>query len=337
MKFSTTTVAGILLAGFLISGCSETTDSVTGTPLMKPDVSSETAQTVGVTFNGVGTTIELASGDIEWEFDPNCAREFFMVTGTTGSPSAGQKKAAITQIVMDNKCVFFQGGTLIGGTVTFGPKSVTVAPKNTISYPATVPVAQCWGYEGEGDAVAAGFSFQADIAGESLLIRNSGNDFWEKKFSFSLLDGDISRVTNVYYHLERWNGTGWTIVETVDVGTIDDITSGEFSHHYVANGGTFGNADVYDELVDGYTIGQILDDENGISGDNHLNNNSTKSPDSDDNAEVAHGPIHDFTVSTAGSYRVRVDANVKGNSGSAVHTFTVTGGGGTTTGAPNCN
>ena len=104
---------------------------------------------------------------------------------------------------------------------------------------------------------------------------------------------------------------------------------------YIANAGTFG--DVISHLVSGYTIGAIIDDEGGISGDNHENNNSTNSPDSDDNAEVAHGPTHSFTFSEAGSYRIRVNATVKGNAGVATHSITVTGGGGEVFGAPNCD
>lgn len=334
MKIATGIIIGLLVAGIGISGCSEGADQVTGSPLLKAENASETAQSIGITFNGVGESIELPAGDIEWEFDPNCAREFFHVVSSIGSPNDGQKGAAITQIVMDNKCAFFEGGSLIGGTVTFGPKSVTVAPKNTVTYPQIVPAAQCWTME--GDEATETVDFQADIAGESLVIRNSGNDFWEKKFSFSLIDAENgSRVHDVVYTLEMWDGTDWTTVETVNVGTIDDITSGAWDHMYVANGGTFG--DVVAQLVSGYTIGAILDDADGISGDNHENNNSTNSPDSDDDAEVAHGPAHSFTFSQAGSYRIRVNATVKENAGVAVHSITVIGGGGEVIGAPNCD
>lgn len=336
MKISTGIVAGLLMAGIVISGCSEGANPVTGTPLSKPENASETAQSIGITFNGVGESIELPAGDVTWEFDPNCAREFFHVVGTTGSPSpnAGQQGAAITQVVMDNRCAFFEGGTLVGGTVNFGTKSVTVAPKNTTTYPADVPAGQCWTMDGE--EVTETVDFQADIAGESLVMRNSGNDFWEKKFSFSLIDAEEgSRVHDVVYTLEEWDGTTWQTVETVNVGTVTDITSGEWDHMYIANAGTFG--DVISHLVSGYTIGAIIDDEGGISGDNHENNNSTNSPDSDDNAEVAHGPTHSFTFSEAGSYRIRVNATVKGNAGVATHSITVTGGGGEVFGAPNCD
>lgn len=334
MKLSTGFLTVLLMAGFLASGCSEGVDQVTGSPLLRNENGSQTAQSIGIAFNGVGTQVTLPSEDITWEFDPNCARAFFVVT-SAGGANSGQQGAAITHVVMNNKCVFFQGGTLVGGTVVLGGKTIVVAPKNTTSYPATVPAAQCWSSTGSGGGGSVAIDFQADIAGESLVIRNSGNDFWEKKFSFSLLDGETSRVTDVAYYLEKWNGTGWDIVETVVVGTIDDITSGEWDHHYVANGGTFGS--IITQLVSGHTIGAILDDTDGISGDNFANNNSDRSPDSDDNAEVAHGPLHSFSVSTAGSYRIRVAATVKENSGGASHSFTATGGGGSVIGAPNCN
>ena len=339
MKSLSTLLALSVMSGAILVGCGETAGVLDDGASKPTTPTSQTAQSIGITFNNVPTAIVVEDdGETVWTFDRSCAQGFYQVTGTTGSPNAGQTNSAFQHLANLNavQCTFFNGGTLVAHTFTVSSgKTVTLSPKNTTAFPATVPAGQCWTSETTGGSgvIDVDFDLQADIAGESLNLKSSGP--WGKKFSFSLLDSaGYTRVNNVTYYFESYDGTSWNEIDSYAVGDVTDVEEGTFSHYYEANGGTFGN--VISHLVDGYTMGEIMDNTYG-SGDDFTGNNSTTSG-SGSNAMVAHGPAYTFNVSAAGTYRVRVTGTVKGNDGSAARGFTAsTSGTSVVIGAPDCD
>lgn len=331
-------VIGAISAIALFTGCENGGDPVSGNPVMKPSNVS-TAQSIGVAMNQLQTDVVIESvTQSKWTYDRDCAQEHFVVTATVGNVEPATLNAAFQKAINDNKCIFWNGGALMpitkaeGGGKNF--KSVTISPKPGM---AVVAPKTCWGGEEIADgSTDVDVTVQADIAGESVVVRSSGP--YTKKFSFSLLDtAGYTRVVGVTYYLDKWNGTSWDEVASNAVGDVTDVEQGMFSHFYVANGGTFGSAPALGALMSSYTQGEIMSNTGGISGDDFAGNNSNVLG-AGTNAMVAHGPAWTNTLSEAGTYRIRVAGSVKENAGVAAQSFTVTSNViNISTGAPNCD
>ncbi len=311
---------------------------------------NQTAQSIGATFNGAPSTdivLDLVNS-VTWTYNHACVDGYFTYT-FTGCPPSNTEHTMRVQVRNENKCAFWNGGVLVGATRR-GCRKCTSGPDQCTPWTATLmPNAalsgrSCWDDEvlTEG-TLTTDLSAQVDIAGESVLDKSgtfNGNcNRWTRKFSFSLLDAEYTRVLGVVVSLQKSDDAGLTWYNVADSGVPADVTNIEaaaYGYFYEANGGTFGNLSAQALLISGQTQGEIMDNTGTPqSGDNFCGNNSNFGDGS--YAAVAHGPTLGATVGE-GQYRYNVTGTIKGNSGGANQGFNINTKVTTITiDAPNCN
>lgn len=280
-------------------------------------VNTITAQSAQVSVTGIDDSYVLTEGGhyrYLRNFDP-----YFTYT-TTGSINATQLEGAIAAALNQNKCAFFDGTALSGGTKTFGSaaKAVTWTPRQASYDPKTnwtLLNAQV------GDMVTIDIT-NLFVSSESYNLSSTtskNKTTWSNKYSFSMLDPyGASRLVGLTVAVKDSNGNIITSVNpahTVEQGA---------DWFYIANAGVFGNATAQGGLISDDSVANILlaDDfagNNGVGG----------------SRGVAVGP-NDPTLSLPvplieGTYYVEISGVIKGNSFLLDQPFTVTATGATVT------
>lgn len=239
----------------------------------------------------------------------NCASTNQPSTPTT--PAANPQKVNGTPqapgAVQDNMCTFLNGGDLTGSTYT---QSTTVPGLNgggnwkfTWTYtvtpsPTTVDPFTAWDLNKEVTG-SASIDVNADIAGESVLVKNGGS--W-KKYSFSMLESDLSnRVTGLTLTVKDGSST---VVETdYPNSTVNSPVDFAYATNAGSNGSTL-------KLQDG-------DARTILNNDSFAGNNNGGA----DGSALALATMD--TVSPTldiGSYSITLTGTVKGNSIDATST-----------------
>lgn len=311
---------------------------------------SLTAQSAMVNFNPGISAYEI-EGTITWTFHRDLAETFYtnawdgvapVVTTGTGatqtSPGVPSPSGVELQnFVQQQRCIFFTGGNLSGTTYTVtvnGTRGwkwtytfvITPTQPTVVAYESGT-----WTSRETGGTVNVDFS--GFVASESFLNNSSKN-----KYSFTLLDNGVSRVSGVTAQLEKSDDDiNWVAVGSAmdlndldtDGDTINDsltVSPTTVDYSYYGNGGIFGKSGVYGALhADGYKpanlVTNILTGTNdGTYADNFAGNNN----------DLSAGNVHqaDFSgtfsgISEEASYRTVVSGTIKGNGGSAAQSFTV--------------
>ena len=124
--------------------------------------------------------------------------------GPVPAPSPDGDK--LRQHAQDERCTFFCGGDLTSISYT---QTVNQARgwKRTFTYNITpsstsVSAKTCWTFEETGGTVDIGF--EGFACSESFQKQSSRN-----KYSFTLTDSAVSRVSNVQVALQKFDGTNW--------------------------------------------------------------------------------------------------------------------------------
>jgi hypothetical protein len=327
---------------------------------------SQTAQSamVDVQFDNSAYQIE---GTITWTFErgtaaePGPAMAAFTNTRTGGpeyvtcggsaaqcgvlnTPSAASIAAAepapsaleLQQEAQAARCTFFFGGTLSSPTYT---QEATVKGANgsgnwkykwtyTISpVTATVGPYTAWTSVETGGTVDVGFS--GFVASESYLKQSNKN-----KYSFTMVEGGVTRARDVAGALQRLSGPDWDTVATADLnnvattvdGPLDGLATAPATDFlYNGNGGVFGNSAVFSALhaparKAANTVGNILIGADAAPADNFAGNDN----------DIAGGNVHAGPFAATfggltedGTYRVVVSGALKGNASSASFGFSV--------------
>ena len=243
----------------------------------------------------------------------------------------------LQQQAQDDRCTFFSGGTLGTGTytqvVTVNVNSGTPAQKGnwkfTYTYAITptqaVAPETAWTSEETGGSVNLGFS--GFVASESYQKQSNRH-----KYSFTMVDGGITRARNVSASLMKDSATLASLdlnnVDT-DGDTINDglaVVGAVDDFDYFANGGIFGNSAVFSALhaparKSANSVVNILTGNDAAPADNFAGNNN----------DLAAGNVHIGPYSGSfngltepGTYTVVVAGSLKGNSSSADFGFSVT-------------
>jgi len=239
----------------------------------------------------------------------------------------------LQQAAQAERCTFFLGGTLSGPATYTQEATVngangngnwkykwtyTIAPIN-----ATVAAQTAWTSEETGGTVDVGF--EGFVASESFLKQSSRN-----KYSFTMIDGGVTRARNVTATLQQSDGLGgWADIGTpVDLNNVDTdgdtvadglaIVPASSNFSYFGNVGVFGNSAVFGAL---HATGRKS--ANGV--DEILNGISDGSPSDNfagNNNDLAAGNVHtgpfaslfeDF--SGDGDYQIKISGVLKGNAG----------------------
>jgi hypothetical protein len=214
-----------------------------------------------------------------------------------------------------------QGATKGNWDFTFtyevAPKDLTVAPRTA------------WTYEDIGGSVNIDFS--GFVASESYQKQAN-----RQKYSFTMVDGGITRARNVSASLTKDSATLASLnLNNVDTNgdiIIDDndglaVVSAVDNFDYFANGGVFGNSAVFSALhaPAKKSANSVVNIVKGIadatSADNFAGNDN----------DLAAGNVHIGPYSGSfdgltepGNYTVVVAGSLKGNSSSADFGFSVT-------------
>jgi hypothetical protein len=349
--------------------------------------SSQTAQSIMVSLTPNSTGFEIG-GDATWDYDhpaQDCAANHFttvttgpVVTcdsaGCTTPPAApadpGDTPGHINSFINSQavKCDFFCGGTLPSDA---NSKTVNVNINSgtnkghwhftwtyTVTPTGPVDPQTCWHCTGGGGGGPVDVAFCGFVAGESFLLKNGGNNTWNKKYSFSLANDDgTSRVTNVMATLQKFDGTNWVDVQgpvALDTSTI--ISCGArtdstnfcdglgpvLDYIYDANAGVGGNSAVYNYL---HSSGTGVPVGPTYLAPNYTDNIMSNAPDNfagNDHNLCVYSQTAPFFVdfpgiADPGTYRVHVTGTVKGNSAVADQSFTVDSSGGGTVTVNGCS
>jgi len=285
-------------------------------------------------------TNDLASGPVVTcsGSSANCASTNQPAT----PPAPGADEIKLQQHAQAERCTFFSGGTLTVGTydqsVTLNNGglngkgnwtftwSYAITPTSFVVGPYTA-----WTSEVTGGTVDVGYS--GFLASESFLKQATRN-----KYSFTMIEGGVTRARNVTATLQLFDGTAWQNVPgaTADLNNVDtdldtvndglDIVPAAADFSYFANGGWFGNSAVFNALhaVPGKAANGVDNILKGVAdgspADNFAGNNN----------DLAAGNVHTGPFSSSfagvsgeGSYRVNIAGVLKGNSSSSDFGFSV--------------
>ena len=196
-----------------------------------------------------------------------------------------------------------------------------------------------WTSVEENGTVDIGFS--GFVVSESFLKQTSPT---RNKYSFTMIDGGVTRARNVFATLQQSDGNGgWTDSASInlndldlDTDTVNDalsITPATVDFEYYANAGVFGNSAVYGALhaPDGkapnFVVGILKGTPNGPGEpeftytDNFAGNNN----------DLASGAVHlglfgdAFAgLTEAGTFQIVVTGNLKENGANRLLPFSVT-------------
>jgi hypothetical protein len=329
---------------------------------------AQTAQSIMVYMEYDSEAYEIG-GTTTWTFQrgtvnsPGCAMNAYTTVvggpvvscnggGTSGCQTAPTPPSApaanmneLQNWAQHERCTFFCGGELSSNSYTqFEQVNVNSGPAGnkgtwrfTWTYTITpisnpVEANTCWTSVVEGggtvDIEFAGFACSESF--QKLSNRN--------KYSFTMIDSQVSRVYGVQVELLMWVGPGANDWQTVagpnPVPETDPLTgqlpvsAATADFQYFANGGAFGKAAVLSALhyADGKAKNYVNNILKGIDdGSNFVDNFA-----GNDN-DLASGQVHIATftgewpgLTEAGSYRTRVTGTLKSNAGQADMGFSVT-------------
>jgi hypothetical protein len=265
----------------------------------------------------------------------NCA-----VLNTPAAPAApSADEVKLQQHAQADRCIFFNGGALNSSTYK---QSSTVNGLNgrgnwtfewtydITPYTVVVDPHTAWTSAENGGAVDVDFS--GFIAAESFMSQSGGKN----KYSFTMLDGGVTRARDVSATLQVLVDGDWVEVASADLNNIDtgiDLVndgvavvpaSGDFD--YYANGGMFGSVLAALHGPTGKNANSVSDILNGVLDDgpsyrdNFVGNNNDLAA-----GAVGTAPFSSiFTgITQAGTYRIEVTGSVKGNGGTAAVQFVV--------------
>lgn len=282
MKTSTAmwALAAIVAMG-LGTGCSDNTlapTNPTSDPMMRGRAT--TAQSAMIQLSGGGTF--ASEGTQVWKFDKTAGAEYF-----DGGTQSDREWAADQQ-----RCTFFDGGTLESKTRGSGPHASVMTPKSGLD---VVSARTAWDLTQESTSSSTvDVNLSGLIVGESWMSNRtfpmgSGGTGTGGKYSFTLRNSDgTSRVENLAYQLV--DGAG----NVVSSGAIVSTQGHEDNLLYTKNAG---NLDLYDGWV--ATI---------LGGDTSNGNNA-------DGADTETFSLP-FTLGS-GDYAFTVTGTIKGVSGAA--------------------
>jgi len=313
-----------------------------------PSLTAQSAM-MDFTYDSAAYQIE---GTITWTFHRNIAETFYtnvwdgnapVVTTGTGSPQTSPGVPAASSVALQNfvqqqRCIFFAGGDLLGTTYNVTVNG-TRGWKWTYTFIIAPTQTSVAAYEGgTWTSVETGgtvdVNFGGFIASESFLNNGSKN-----KYSFTLLDNSVSRVSGVTAQLEKsYDDVNWSAVgNPLDLNNLDTngdtvndslaVSSTSADYSYYGNGGIFGKSGVYGALhADNYklanSVTQILSGTNDGTtyADNFAGNDN----------DLAAGNVHQANfsgtfsgLSEEASYRTVISGTIKGNGGSASQSFSV--------------
>lgn len=324
---------------------------------------AQTAQSIGVITNYSSTAYEVTS-EISWAFDRGAAMGNYSnavlpgpvitcsgsstncapTNAPTSAPSAPAANVGkLQQHAQAERCTFFLGGTLTSD-VNY-KQSTTVNGKNgsgnwkyewtyAITPLSSIPVAEhtAWNATVIGGATTIDIDYSGFVSSQSFMKNGT-----KSKYSFTMVDGDISRARNVSGQLETSpNGTdNWTAVagysanlnnlDTDADSTMDAlaISASVDNYTYFGNGGVFGDSAVYGLLnapdrLPAAPVNSILESDNFVANNNDLANGNVHQA----NFSSTWAAVPVILGSTA-YYRTLVSGEIKGNSGSSGQPFNV--------------
>jgi len=281
-----------LAFGLLLYGCGKsmqdplssdpTSRSLMGGSLAKDP--AQTAQSAMIDIQGAGDFV-VTNSEV-WHFDQNLGANYFDATGGTATQQANAKK----NIAQQQRCTFWNGGTLVSGTE--GP--VTVTPKGD----GVVAAKTAWVLSSSSGSSTVDVTVNITIAGESFVL---SKQFWPNgKYSFTLTNPDgSSRIENL------------TVTLSGDASRTDNpnhtLVDGGASFEYTGNAGANGTAKSY--LKDG-KMGDIL------TGDSFKGN---------DLGPYSIAIVDPITYTLGpGNYTITVTGTIKGVDGNASLSFSGT-------------
>jgi hypothetical protein len=262
-------------------GCDDSAPTSTSNGANKGANASSTAQSAMLDLSGDASFVVNESS--VYQFDATAAAAYF-----SGGTATQRRNVAQQQ-----RCTFWDGGTLTSATVGGGPGAVTITP-----IAATNPVAAgtAWTLV-SSETSTVDITFDGVIVGESWMANKqhpigTGGIGTGGKYSFTLRNPDgTSRVQGLAYSLD--GGTTWTDIVATQ-GHVDDI-------EYLK---TAGNT----ALVDGW-VASIL------TGDTHPGNDGT-------GANIETFSI-DLNGLGSGDYSLLVKGTIKGVEGLSDMAFEV--------------
>jgi hypothetical protein len=261
------------------------------------------------------------------------------VTPPAAPAAPAPKPNELQQQAQGDRCTFFFGGTLgattytQGVTVNVGGPGTPAAQKGnwTFTYTYAITPIQAvdpqtaWTSEVTGGSVNLGFG--GFVASESYQKQSNRH-----KYSFTMVDGGITRARNVSASLMKDSATLASLdlnnVDT-DLNGINDgltVAGAVNDFFYFANGGIFGNSSVFSALhaparKSENSVVNIVTGIDATPADNFAGNNN----------DLAAGNVHlgpysgSFNgLTEPGDYTVVVAGTLKGNSSSADFGFSVT-------------
>jgi hypothetical protein len=241
---------------------------------------------------------ETETWSFDWAGKPAAVAAFgtYFTAAVTGIVNASQLETAKHNAMnQDNKCNFWHGDPLAVSTTTFGPgKSVTCTPVSPGVYAARTG----WSVVVDPAAPINVEVSEIYVASESLQIKSG-----KKKFSFTLTENSLSRLTALTIELVRL-GDPDVVLETRTLGVdFFQTLEGPITWDYEENAGTFGNTTAQASLVDG-DVSAIL------ASDDFVNNDGTGGTRANiDDQSFTVDPI----VDGEGTYVVRFSGTIKGN------------------------
>lgn len=282
----------------------------------------------------------------------NCGLANAPTESTIAAAEPAPNEVKLQQHAQAQRCIFFSGGTLTNDTYTQEADvdgqngkgkwtyrwtyAIEPVPDNndvdSVTSGVQVAPGTAWTSDVTGGTVDVGFSgFIASESFQSLRTRN--------KYSFTMLEGDLTRVRQVSVQLQASDGSGgwFDVGSPVSLNNVDtdgdsqndalDVEPAAADFQYFGNGGKFGNLAVFGALH-----------ASGSKAANWVSNILTGSSDGSayqdnfagNDGDLAAGNVHVAPfgatitgLSEPGSYRVVISGVIKGNSGSLDFSFQV--------------
>lgn len=227
-NFAATFVAVCLFLGGCKDSALEETEALSAISVQDA-TASQTAQSIMVDMNVNAPVIE---GEDVWTFDQGVGATYF--TGGTE-----QQRRSVAQ---NQRCTFYNGGTLTSETLGGGKNAVTITPNTN-----PVPAKTGWTLSSSAPS-SVPVTLDIVIAGQSVVVNKT-----KSKYSFTLTNSDgTSRIQNLKVEVtgQADQFPAHTILTNDENGT---CLAGTL---YVGNAGNFGNATSY--LKTNMTLGDII-------------------------------------------------------------------------------